>query len=109
MLVSPCSDGYWPVNSEARLGVHAVDAGVMAVELDAAGADAFAGRELRTAELGDRVALVGRRVPLFVGHDDEHVGPRAASGVAGDARRRDEHHRPPVGGHHAVVLVPVVV
>ena len=24
VLVSPCSDGYWPVNSEARLGVHAV-------------------------------------------------------------------------------------
>ena len=46
------------------------------MELDAARADAFAARELRTAEVGDRVALVGRWVPLFVGHDDEHVGPR---------------------------------
>ena len=23
--VTPCSDGYWPVNRVARLGVHAVD------------------------------------------------------------------------------------
>ncbi len=22
---TPCSDGYWPVNNVARLGVHAVD------------------------------------------------------------------------------------
>ena len=51
-------------------------AGVVVVELDASGADAFAPRELRAPELGDGVVLVGRRVPLLVGHDDEDVGPR---------------------------------
>ena len=27
VCVTPCSDGYWPVSSDARLGAHAADIG----------------------------------------------------------------------------------
>ena len=49
---------------------------VVAVELEAAGAEVLACGELLTAEGRDGVALVGRRVPLLVRHHDEDVGLR---------------------------------
>ena len=49
---------------------------VVAVELAALAAETLACRQLLAAERGQRLLLVRRRVPLFVGHDEEHVGSR---------------------------------
>jgi hypothetical protein len=46
----------------------------VAVELEAAGAEVLACRELLTPEGREGVALVRRRVPLLVRHHDEDVG-----------------------------------
>ncbi len=51
-------------------------AGVVAVELEAAGAQRLAGRQVVAPERGERRGLVRGRVPLLVGHDDEDVGRR---------------------------------
>ena len=87
------------MNSDARLGAHAVEQTIVTVKFDAAGADALAARKLGATELGDVVGLVGRRVPLLVGHDDEDVRPRRHQALTRDARRCDEDDRTPVVGH----------
>ena len=97
--VTPCSDGYWPVNSVVRLG----DARRRRPRSGggargSAGAQALARGELRAAELGERLRLVGRRVPLLVGHHEEHVRTgrhRHAGNVAASALRP---RRPPAHG-----------
>ena len=79
---------------------------VVAVQLAALRAQALAGGELRAAELGQRLRLVGRRVPLLVGHDEEHVrtgGHRHAGNVAASAPRP---RRPPARGPGVATSAP---
>ena len=64
---------------------------VVAVQLTALRAEALARRELRAAELGQRLHLVRRRVPLLVRHDEQHV--RSAGHRPGRYRRRSAFRR----------------
>jgi hypothetical protein len=89
VCVTPCSEGYWPVSSDARLGAQAARHRIVMPERHPVLSQPLQTGQMLPPELGEFIGFIGRRVVLLIGEDEEDVRARShATTLAHPPRQR---------------------